>query len=67
MKIEPKHGPFKLAEALRLKRGKTSKKETAKAIGVSVPTYTKLEDAGKRFTGNTDAYSQHLARLWVNK
>lgn len=59
-------GPFKLAEALREKRGDRTKTEVAKIIGISVTTYTKLEDAGKRFTGNTSAFSQHLARYWLN-
>jgi predicted transcriptional regulator len=58
--------PFKLAEALREKRGTRSKTEVAKIIGISVSTYTKLEDAGKRYCGNTSAFSQHLARYWVN-
>lgn len=66
MSIILSDGPFKLAEALRKKRGNRSKTEVAKIIGVSVSTYTKLEDAGKRYCGNTSAFTQHQARYWIN-
>jgi len=55
-----------LAAALREKRGTKTKKWAAEQIGISVNTYTKLENAGIRFVGNTSAHSQHLARYWVN-
>lgn len=57
-----------LAVVLRLKRGDNSKTWAAKQIGISVNTYTKLEDFGKayNYTGNTSYHSQHLARYWVN-
>lgn len=58
--------PFKLAEALREKRGTNSKTWAAKQVGVSIATYNKMENADKKYMGNANCYSQHYARLWVN-
>ncbi len=57
---------LELAKALQEKRGTQTKKWAAAQIGVSVSTYTKMEQLDKRWRGNTSAYSQHLARYWVN-
>lgn len=55
-----------LAIALRHMRGTQTKKWAAEQVGVSVSTYSKMEELDKRWRGNTNAYSQHLARYWVN-